>query len=275
MVIKEGLRTRISSQSRGHWLLRNTSFQKWLAMDESRGLLVDGNGKEVDKISTMSYICGLLIHNLSHAPPVITISFFCGLHIVDEDSYSGPRGLLRSLVRQLLDVQQFELDFVDVEYQDQLQIYDLNHLLDLFRLLIQQIADDMVLFCIIDGISFYERYGDDDETSIVVQVFKQMADHHEIGPIFKLLISSPMHNRSAKQYFSSEDHIIIPTNAGNGQILTAAQAMSYISGSGCIEHRDDSIQPEEVESEDEGDYDQGGWGAFEPEEAQQSESSLE
>lgn len=263
MVIKEGVRSKTSPQSRGHWLLRNVEFQQWLTVNGSRGLLVDGNSNGSDRISAMSYVCALLIQSLGRVEPVVTLSFFCGLHTLSDHRFGGPQGLLRSLISQLLDVQQFPLDFIDAEYEMRLQDYDLDYLIDLFQHLVKNLADDRVLFCIIDGLSLYDRCRNDNDLDTVVNVLTELTNDDGVGPIFKLLITSPLYNRCAKQYFSPKDHIIVPTNAGNGQMLTVAQVIRHTDKAAIFhEVKLEQVIPEEEESEEEGDYEQGNFGFF-------------
>ena len=141
----------------------------------------------------------------------------------------------------------------------------MEYLLDIFCLLVQQIPGNMVLFCFIDGISFYDRLGGFDETRNIVQTMTQIGDNlEENGPVFKLLITSPLHDRCAKQYFPPKDHIVVPTNAGNGQILTVAQVMIYTR---TVPRNFERILPEEVESEREDDYEQNDCDASDTEES--------
>lgn len=222
-VIKQGSRSKTSSQSRGHWLLRKGRFQIWLTSAEAKGLLVNGNCNAAEKVSAMSFVCAMLSQSLKGTPSAITVSYFCGLNTSSKDSQSGAAALLGSLTQQLLECQDFELEFIDVNYGEQLQNHNLEHLIDLFRRLVEQLPDDTILFCMIDGITFYEKRNYGDEIRAVIKMLHGLTVDPDLAPIFKLLVTSPLLSRSAKEYFPAEERIVVPINAGDGQHLTMGQ----------------------------------------------------
>ncbi|KAL2051189.1 hypothetical protein ABVK25_008618 [Lepraria finkii] len=63
----------------------------------------------------MSYVCALLVRSLRGTDSAVTISFFCGLHIINNDSLTGLVGLMRSLISQIPSVHDFNPDFIDTE----------------------------------------------------------------------------------------------------------------------------------------------------------------
>ncbi|KAL8926948.1 MAG: hypothetical protein Q9172_001609 [Xanthocarpia lactea] len=264
MVTIEGAKDKPSSQARAHWLLSNPRFEHWLTAEEPQGLLVDGRGDGSKKISPMSYLCALLSLSLQHTEPVVSFTFFCGLHVAEMDPIRGPSGLVRSLVRQLLDVQHFHLEFIDLDFEEQLRQYDIGSLLDLFYSLFEQLPGDLVLFCVIDGVSFYESAGQIDDLENVISFLADLTKRRDTGPVFKLLLTTPRLHRSAIPYFSQHDRIAVPDNADHGRFLTAPQAITHAA---MIEDtRGKSIQ--EVvegtgESDEEGDYDLGNFSASE------------
>ena len=262
-IMQEGYKIKASSQSRGHWLLRNHRFQTWLTVNETRGLVVDGSANGTDKISAMSLVCSLLIQSLKEAPNAIILSFFCGIHTLSSDPLSSVFGLLRSLISQLLQIQDFDLDFLDEEYEDQLHRNNIEYLTDLFRVLVEQFSDDRIVFCIIDGISFYEKTKDMNEVNAVFEILSELASHR-VGPLFKLLLTNPLRSRSAKQYFSLDDRVSVPTDAGDGQLLSVNQVMRHTNSSALLRAQasgetdgapDHDVGSEGSEAEE--DYDQG------------------
>ncbi|KAL8655743.1 MAG: hypothetical protein Q9226_002932 [Calogaya cf. arnoldii] len=174
------------------------------------------------------------------------------------DALRGPLGLLRSLIRQLLCVQQFDRAVAEIAYGEKLQYENVAYFLHLFRSLVEHLPEDKILFCIIDGISFYDSSEPSFELEAVVEGLTELTEDCGFGPVFKLLITSPLNNRCATRYFSLADRIMVPDNADAGRILTPGQAMRHTSK--LIEsHRED---PEPTgsnmaESDEEGDYDQG------------------
>ena len=264
MVTIEGAKDKPSSQARAHWLLSNPQFEHWLTAEEPQGLLVDGRGDGSKKISPMSYLCALLSLSLQHTEPVVSFTFFCRLHVAEMDPIRGPTGLVRSLVRQLLDVQHFHLEFIDLDFEEQLRQYDLSSLLDLFHSLFEQMPEDLVLFCVIDGVSFYESAGQIDDLATVISFLVDLTKRRDTGPVFKLLLTTPRIHRCAISYFSQHDRIAVPDNADHGRFLTAPQVVSHAA---MIENtRGKSIEKVvegTEESDEEGDYDLGNFSASE------------
>ncbi|KAK3172648.1 hypothetical protein OEA41_005972 [Lepraria neglecta] len=108
----------------------------------------------------MSYMCTLLVRSLRGTDSDIAVSFFCGLQTINNDPLTGLGGLIRSLISHILSVHDFNLGFIDAEYEQQFQQYDVEYLASLFRTLVEQLPRNRVLFYIIDGISFYEKSKD-------------------------------------------------------------------------------------------------------------------
>ncbi|KAL8801420.1 MAG: hypothetical protein Q9182_004484 [Xanthomendoza sp. 2 TL-2023] len=227
IVIVEGGKSTPSFQALGRWLMRDPRFQHCLTAYEAKGLLVDGRGQGSDKISSMSYVCALLIMSLQHTQPVIALTFFCGLHVAQSDPLHGPLGLLRSLIGQLLHVQQFDLSLAGFDHAELPHQDNVTYFLDLFHLLIEQLPEDKVLFCVIDGISYFEMSDQTSEMESIIKSLQELTQDRGTGPIFKLLMTSPRYDHCAVRFFSPDDHIILRDNAEAGGFLTAAQAMSY------------------------------------------------
>ncbi|KAL8857199.1 MAG: hypothetical protein Q9178_006254 [Gyalolechia marmorata] len=264
MVTIEGARDKPSSQARAHWLLGNPRFEHWLTADGPQALLVDGRGDGLNKISPMSYLCALLSMSLQHTEPVVSFTFFCGLHVAEMDPIRGPTGIVRSLVRRLLDVQYFDLDFIDIGFEEQLRQYNMESLLDLFYLLFEQLPEDLVLFCVIDGVTFYESPGQMSGLETVIGFLVDLTKRRDTGPVFKLLLTTPRIHRCATPYFSQHDRIVVPDNADNGRFFMAPQVITHAA------RLDDTIGKgiQEVvegkeESDEEGDYDLGNFSASE------------
>lgn len=213
----------------------------------------------------MSFVCALLIQSLQTTDAAITISFFCGLHTLSTDPLSSAAGLMRSLISQLLSIHSFNLSFIDEDYEEQLHQNNLEYLLDLFRTLIEQLPSSRVLFCLIDGIAFYERHQDRNDIQALLETLSEITDDRGIGPVVKVLMTNPLRSRWAKDYFP-EDRLQVPTNAGDGQMLSIHQVMRQTNRS-AVFHEENSREAEagRKEEEDEGDYERGNFGAEEEE----------
>lgn len=213
LVQREAIEEPIREQ--GTWLLHSRRFQEWVASKKSEALLVDGNaeGLESERISPMSTLCAAFIRSfkeLRHSAPC-QLSFFCGLHTASVDDLSGPRGLMRSLLTQLLWNYQFHFDFVNShDHRVLLENHELSHLCEAFKNLIYQLPAHTIVFCIVDGISVYERANLEDELKIVASMLHDLSLDPHLGCFFKLLLTSPNQSRHFKKFFPPQMNIILP-----------------------------------------------------------------
>ena len=231
-VIRQGKRLKTNSQSKGNWLLHNKAFQAWLISDASSTLVVNGNAEGREHISPMSLVSAFLLQSLNGTDTASTISFFCGLHLAGHDDMRGPQGLARSLISQLLaTMYASDLAILENDFHQQLEAHasDVAMLMELFFSLVKRLPQEFVLFCVIDGISLFEKQQYEQETRIVFQKLSQIAQAESQGGLFKLLLTSPSSSRCAKEFFPKESTIIIPKNAGDGQLLTLHQVKKQAS----------------------------------------------
>ncbi|KAI1859603.1 uncharacterized protein JN550_011911 [Neoarthrinium moseri] len=157
-IVRQESRMSGHDKARARSLLKTTSFQSWFKTLQSSLLLVDGTLR-VDKISAISVLAGTLSLSLLDQPNTQVLHFFCGSHLDSqaEDGLTGPHGMLRSLVVQLLLSFKAPLpDLSEIDSQEFLHdVYDctLPALCELFRLLVGQVPSGIIVFCLIDGIS--------------------------------------------------------------------------------------------------------------------------
>ena len=223
LTIRQGMSLDPSSHGSAYTLLRNLNFEIWLKSGETRVLLVDGNSPSAlaSRTSPISLICATLVQSLADVQPVICVHFFCGLHTSWNDPLSGPMGLMRSLISQLLFIQNFDLSFINSRiHRDQIYAYDLEHLCELFQTLLHQISIDTVVFCVIDGVSLYERSERMEETCFVVDKLREITESPALNAIFKLLLTSPGRSRYIKNYIAKKDQLVLPQDAGEMPVLT-------------------------------------------------------
>ncbi|KAI9737350.1 MAG: hypothetical protein M1834_009504 [Cirrosporium novae-zelandiae] len=217
-VIREGHRIDLDSQNRVQWLMKCTTFQAWLGSRNAQVLLVDGNStsRTLGRESEMSLLCAMLVQSLSGIPLSMPILFFCGLHTDDEsDALAGPSGLIRSLITQLLHVHTFNLGFISTRrHRDQINSLQLEHLCELFSTLVSTLPVDTVVFCMIDGISFYENDQWQAGLCFIIQKLQELADDESINAIFKLLITTPLMSRYVEYQIDPQDRLTMPRNIG-------------------------------------------------------------
>jgi hypothetical protein len=204
-VLKESSTINSTSRSQSYSLIQSEQFQNWLSGQRSALLLVDMNGvpDALERISATSVLCATLLCSLANAARMaISIHFFCGLHTAPNDPLlhtalnnplSGPTGLVRSLIVQVLRYQDFDLRFINSwRYYEALRHNDLSSLCETLQSLVRQIRGLAVIFCVVDGISFYENEAWLEDLSYILQKLSELT-HENYGsyhyPIFKLLIT--------------------------------------------------------------------------------------
>ncbi|KAI1123410.1 hypothetical protein F5Y10DRAFT_270133 [Nemania abortiva] len=163
-VVRRAIHFDAESYGKAQWLLKTSEFNSWMQNRQSSILISDGaTTGQVLLVSPISSLCAALASGLADVKSrTITLSFFAGLHVnTDPNSYNlnGPQGMMRTLVAQLVTSALLEpnLEFMT---PDSLQIYqrhDLKLLCDLFVRLMNQLSPGIDVFCIIDGISWYEQ----------------------------------------------------------------------------------------------------------------------
>ena len=227
IMLRRGRGSDQSVHDRGHLLMHNRTFQAWLASGQSKRLLVDGNaGSASERVSAMTVVCALLAHSLPNET-ASTITYFCGLHTDPADTLSGPCGILRAILAQVIHTFDVCLDFVDSEEYDELQRFDLRRLCILLRVLMKKLPAGVVLFCMIDGISLYEKDEWLEGTCYALRMIADLTRDPEVSAIFKLLFTSPLASRYIARYVQEEDRLVLPRDlcGGGGNPISNRQFM--------------------------------------------------
>ena len=210
IMLRRGRGSDQSVHGRGHLLMRNRKFQAWLASGQSKSLLVDGNAESAsERVSAMTVVCALLAHSLPNENAT-TITYFCGLHADLADTLGGPCGMLRCVLAQVIHTYDVHLDFVDSEEYDELQRFDLSRLCMLLGVLIKRLPAGVILICMIDGISLYEKGEWLEGTCYALRMIGDLTRDPEVSAIFKLLVTSPLASRYIARYVQEEDHLVLP-----------------------------------------------------------------
>ena len=185
-------------------IMRSPKLQQWITNTDSSALLINANHRGSAKQQPTSFICAKLVDSLTPHPSnthpesrmSLPLAFFCGEHLQKDDPDSGPDGMMRSLLAQLL-LSYRDFDLRTVQRMRNLNFDDVNDLCDVFDLLIAQLPDYVVVFCVLDAISFYEDSAAVcDEAGVVVQALVDVVERtREAGCAFKLLLMSPWNSR--------------------------------------------------------------------------------
>ena len=191
--------------------MTSSRFKQWLTSRHSEVLLVNGSADTSNRCSPITFACGLLVSSLGSFPSTITLSFFCALHTDSIDPETGSRMMLASLVCQLLEkYQNFDLSFLTADQKYDLRDHEISTLCSLFKNLIRQLPDGQLVFCMVDGVSYYE-YGDRrDDTCKVLAMLAALTDDEKLNAVFKLMISSPTTSRYVSKVVDPEDIYTLP-----------------------------------------------------------------
>jgi hypothetical protein len=197
-ILRQSNSLRPQALGKARWLLSTVQFKNWLERPFSGILLVDGYCKDdgIGKISPLSVFCASLATTLRQTSSGIVLHFFCGSHSrIEQDPVSGPAGLIRSLITQLLlypDSPDVYLDPMEQNLYEAVSHWNVQALVFLFGLLVCKMHESKTIICLIDGISDFETplHGWDRQILDVVQQLRSIVDRQRPGPALKLLMTS-------------------------------------------------------------------------------------
>ena len=152
--------TELTTDHIAQGIMEGRKFRDWLSSGDSPVLFVEGGSSTAlhGRNTPMSLMSSVIVEYLSDYEPAVAINFFCGSHTSSKDPIQGPRGMMRSLICQLLYLFPVDLDFISSRrYREQLEALDFHILCDCFAKLVKRVPTDSVLFCIIDSICFFEK----------------------------------------------------------------------------------------------------------------------
>lgn len=190
-----------SMQGMTQAFLKSQQLKTWLTCEDSEVLLVNGNSTG-DKVSPLTFACGIFTRSLSSFSGAIRICFFCGMHCDPRKEEEPGAGLmLASLISQLLaGYSSYKLRFsqgwrfkaADLESDSPNRI---DALLELFSQLMMELPENQIVFCIIDGIQFYENHSRGRDTNKAIRHLVDLVlgqdERQKSHTIFKLLITTP------------------------------------------------------------------------------------
>lgn len=197
-------------QGRAEQIMKSGQLRSWLVQAESRELLIHGNAKP-EPVSPISFFNALLVKNLREVNRFKSMVFFCGLH--SYENFGGARTLIMSLLTQLLQQQQFDLSFISHPLASSLDDGNVGAFCYVFGELLRQVKNTETVFCVIDGINFYECYGEDSLQEIAYVVCFLLNLTTQRGAVFKILTTSPSITEDVRQAFREEDFFSLPKQA--------------------------------------------------------------
>ena len=179
-------------------IVESQRFKGWQSEDMSATLFVEGGLSlaAYGRNTPMTLLSSTVVKSLDDEGPSVAIHFFCGLHTSSTDSLKGPSGMIRSLIGQILQLFAVDLNFASTRrYRQQLEILNLRTLCDCLIKLVRRLPVDTVLFCVIDGISFFEKREWAEDCRKAINELQDLAYDEEVRAVFKLLITSPARSK--------------------------------------------------------------------------------
>lgn len=162
-------------------------------------LFVEGrlDSSRFGRTSPISYVCANLMRAFIPRDDVTTLHFFCGQHTASNDPLRGPKGMIRSLLAQLLhrwpkvSVRGVHLHGFDGE-PDSVHFEDLC---DVFRLALSQVPTYNSVLCMIDDISRFENEAWANDYLYLMDLLHNVIMGQGVNVRFKLLLTSPTRSR--------------------------------------------------------------------------------
>lgn len=181
-------------------IIAGERYTEWLSSTAADALFIEGG--EIltlkSRYTFLSLLSCVVIDGLQGKDPAITIQHFCGRHVNSHDALNGPKGMMRNLICQLvrhLDNQPGRTFCHSRRSRDQLENHGLQALCQCFKTIVSQLPVDTVLFCIIDGIHAFEKFAWAEDCRLVINELQDLVYEEETGPLFKLLITSPVRSK--------------------------------------------------------------------------------
>jgi len=203
-IIRRGHSLDNEATSHAATMFQTTQVQKLLQSPESGVVLVNGctDRSQNTKISPITYVCATLTHALRRSAATnAVLAFFCGQHSSSQDDLIGPQGLMRSLVADLvLSLAQNERisEAAPIWFpapQEHFEELSFKDICQLFCHLVQLVPKEITVYCVVDGISYYERQVWKEDYDLMMECFGAIITNNAIAAAFKLLLTSPTVSR--------------------------------------------------------------------------------
>jgi hypothetical protein len=192
----------LGEQDRAVYMMQSNLLKTWLKSLKSSALLVNGGAYSTDSNrSALSFVCAKLSSALLQARKldtntseshIINLHFFCGEHVDWRDNLDNvPAGILNSLISQLL-ASYRNFDFTIIEHLSMLDSDNVKELGHVFSKLLRQLPGDMLVFCVIDGLAFYDDNDRREDAEKLAKILIKLSRPRKAKGvyIFKLLLTA-------------------------------------------------------------------------------------
>ncbi|KAJ4392293.1 hypothetical protein N0V93_005918 [Gnomoniopsis smithogilvyi] len=193
-------------RARAEQIVDTSAFREWMVARGPSKLLIHGDYDNADypEVSPLSGLCADLVQTVRTRPDFVGLVYFCGRHFNPRwDNNAGPRGLLRSLIVQIL--QQCPSacpDTLDADMSlGEIEDGDFEILLRLFTVVACRLPVSKTLVVLIDGVQLYEQSRFQVGLHQFVDELIELADDQ--GPMqstLKIFMSSPIQTRTKEIY---------------------------------------------------------------------------
>ncbi|KAL4812685.1 hypothetical protein BDW67DRAFT_188465 [Aspergillus spinulosporus] len=184
--------------------IQTPKLHTWITTPNSSALFLNLNTPAVSPLhASPSFLPAKLIQSINEQPSenIITLACFCGAHARPTVSHYGPQGTMRSLVAQLLESYP-GFDLQTVQRTAQLRGDDVHGLCEIFHDLVSQLPADVVVFCVVDGVTAFEervglRESGEEVVQALVQTVQECVQRKPASGrcVFKLLLTCPRNSR--------------------------------------------------------------------------------
>ena len=230
----------IPSQDRAAALISSQRLEYWVTDGFSRALHVNGHMNQSEhetRRSPLSYVCAKLVDSALSSTAqserqagkgTFAVRWFCGQHtymVKDPDAH--PKGMMNNLLAQLVTQllacrHPSHLDRIDLPDGD----LEVTTLCKVFSSMVKRLAGGTTLFCIIDGISYYEDRARREECHEVLSMLLNLmrsCQGGKDGCMIKLLVTAPLRSRLQREVFAAEDVLDMDEYITPGGGFTARQ----------------------------------------------------
>lgn len=199
-------------KSKADRIVQKELFGQWIRSLKPAKLLVQGDFRGVRAVSPLSLLTATLIEAaLAGQHSFVSLVFFCGCHLdPEEDTFVGSIAMIQVFISQLLQ----QLPHINISpspgelNMDEVREGNSEQLCQLLKLLVRRLPGEITLFCLIDGMVYYERDEFIGQMQVVLTTIIGLVGDPTVQANVKLLITSPWRTAMAQQFFQ-EDHEIL------------------------------------------------------------------
>ena len=199
MILRQSSEFDTASKSLLATMLANPRFQRWITAGEADLIYIEGHldSANFGKTSPISYICANLVLLFKDQLDTMMLHFFCGQHVASYDGLQGPKGLMRSILAQFLEIwADGPLDNIDLtDFHENHELTPMHVLCRIFDQVVRQAPMHATIYCIIDDLTQLEKNHWAEDYSSLLHLFTNLIKYEGSGPKVKVLVTSPTRSR--------------------------------------------------------------------------------